>query len=194
MSGIEYERTRPQVGALLIMLNRVQVWWSSVTLIGLLFSACAPVPRAVPFNEAEFGRYPKSGTGVVTGRAYMELRDKTIRVADKTAIDLEPVTRYTTEARNRKWISGENLEPSDARLSNYIREVVSDDNGYFAFTHVPPGDYYVVFHALWRQEHTAAEADQPFTDHLQWIFTRVTIRNDSRINVSDWEEGYFEVH
>jgi hypothetical protein len=124
----------------------------------------------------------------------MVLRDKTIRVADKTAIDLEPATQYTTEAKDRKWIGGEKLQPPDSRLLSHIQEVVSDDNGNFKFTGVVPGDYYVVFHALWRERHNSADSDQPWTDHLQWIFARISVRSGSTVNISDWAQGYFEVH
>jgi len=166
----------------------------AVVLIGLLFSSCEAARRRVVFSESEFARYKRSGTGAVTGRAFMVLRDKTIRLADKTAIDLEPATQYTTETKDRKWIGGEKLQPPDSRLLSDIQEVVSDDNGNFKFTRVVPGDYYVVFHALWRERHTAAESDQPWTDHLQWIFARISVRNGSTVNISDWAQGYFEVH
>src|SRR5450759_4054539 len=104
-----------------MMLNRPQVWLVPVTLAGLFFSSCATAPRALPFNDAEFARYREPGTGVVTGRAFMTLRDRTIRVADNAPVDLEPATGYTTETRDRMWINGENLEPPDDRLSNYIQ-------------------------------------------------------------------------
>jgi methyl coenzyme M reductase gamma subunit len=166
----------------------------SMFLPGFVLSSCAEAPRLVPFNEAEFARYQGAGTGVVTGRAFMVLRDKTIRAAGKTAIDLEPVTRYTTETRDRKWMNGEKLAPPDSRLSNYIQEVVSDDNGYFMFTHVAPGEYYVVCHALWREELSSADSDQPWMDHWQWIFARASVRNGAKVNIADWAQGHFIVH
>ena len=188
------DRIRKLIGCREITVKLRALGFLAAVLIGLLFSSCAEAPRRVVFSESEFARYRGSGTGAVTGRAFMVLRDKTIRVADKTAIDLEPATQYTTETKDRKWIGGEKLQPPDSRLLSHIQEVVSDDNGNFKFTGVVPGDYYVVFHALWREEHNSAESDQPWTDHLQWIFTRISVRSGSTVNVSDWAQVYFEVH
>jgi hypothetical protein len=177
-----------------MMLNRPQVWLVPVTLAGLFFSSCATAPRALPFNDAEFARYREPGTGVVTGRAFMTLRDRTIRVADNAPVDLEPATGYTTETRDRMWINGENLEPPDDRLSNYIQGVVSDNDGYFRFSHIAPGDYYVVCHALWRERFNSGESDQPWADHWQWLFARVSVKNGARIDISHWSQGHFMVH
>jgi hypothetical protein len=95
------------------------------------------------FSEADARWAAATGTGSVTGRVFVIMRNDSERVGRNTTIDLAPATPYYAEiiavafARNRK------LTPGDPRAKRYVRTVPTKDEGEFEFHHLPAGDYFV---------------------------------------------------
>ena len=63
----------------------------------LLLGSCE-VARQAPFHEAEFAWTRGKGTGAVAGKAFIEMRDKSVNVGSRAHIVLYPVNDYTTES------------------------------------------------------------------------------------------------
>jgi hypothetical protein len=165
---------------------------SRLSLAGLL-AVCAGCAesRQTPFNEAEFSGTTGHGTGVVTGRAYVLFEDgKTL--INNDAVLLAPVTNYTTEAIQRKYVKGENLEPADPRLAKYVRAANTDEDGDFVIRDIAPGEYYVEGELNWTSSHLDTDQDGietlMYTDHSQRIFARVSVRNNQTVRILEWNQ------
>ena len=163
----------------------------------LAFAACAlsscVVTQKVPFNEADFQRSHGAGSGVVTGHAYIEMKDKSINVGSQSEVILYPVNPYTTEIITREYVHGENLAPPDSRISRYISTTSADDNGNFVFTGVAPGDYYVASRVHWVNHYWYPDNDGNLQDsadnHAQFIYSQIHVSNGQTIRVTDWNQN-----
>ena len=157
----------------------------------LALCACESA-RQVPFNEADFKWARAGGSGVVTGRAYIEMKDKSVNTGSGSHVKLLPVNDYTTEMITRKYVHGVQLAPADPRMQPYVRKVTADDNGNFRFTNVTPGDYYVATRVHWVNTYQAADSSNEIQDysdnHAQFIYARITVRNGQAVQVTDWNQ------
>jgi hypothetical protein len=164
---------------------------ATLALSALVLCACESA-RQVPFNEADFKWARAGGSGVVTGRAYIEMKDKSINTGSGSHVKLLPVNTYTTEIITRKYVHGVQLAPADPRIQAYVKKVTADNNGNFSFTGVTPGDYYVATRVHWVNSYYAADAwnqEQTYSDnHAQFIYARITVRNGQTVQVTDWNQ------
>jgi hypothetical protein len=160
-----------------------------------LFSwSCATpeVPRLVTFKEADFARTGGTGSGTVAGQAFTVLTDKSVRYGKDVWLLLLPVNAYTTESIQRKYIAGENLADGPPRYQKYLRSAQADDQGNFAFRHVPPGDYYVgttidCSYWYWNADGTKATVNRD-----QYIYATVSVQNGQTVTVTEWSQAYTE--
>ena len=147
--------------------------------------------RQVPFNESEFSGTTGRGTGAVTGRAYVLFEDGRTPISNDTVL-LAPVTNYTTEAIQRKYVKGQNLEPADPRLAKYVRTVNTDADGNFVIRDIAPGEYYVAGELNWTSSQLDTGDDGietlMYTDHTQRIFARVSVRNNQTVRILEWNQ------
>jgi hypothetical protein len=145
----------------------------------LTLTSCetGPQPRRVPFNEADFAPYARSGSGSVVGQIYISFKDGSLRPGRSIGVDLVPVNDYTREIVERKIIHGENLAPGDPRYDKYVRHTVADDLGNFEFHHLPAGDYFVGGIVEW-------DDSQSFRVHQsQWAWERVIVQPGQSVRV-----------
>jgi hypothetical protein len=128
-----------------------------------------PVPHRVPFNEAEFAPYLRSGAATVVGQAAITFKNGSVRPGRNIEIDLVPVTSYTQEIVQRKIIRREDLQGRDPRYDKYVRTAQTDDMGNFEFHRVPAGEYFLGGVVIWE------EPENIPAHHEKWAWDRITV-------------------
>src|SRR5262245_25785825 len=102
-------------------------------------------PYALAAEEAEYKALPVSGTGTLTGQAFMNQRNgHTIKAAGR-AVTLDPVTTIGTQWWNlagSKWKHRDEVPPSPG-FQKARRVVTADADGKFTFRDLPAGKYYL---------------------------------------------------
>jgi hypothetical protein len=162
-------------------------------LAGALFLSACATPRTVAFNEADFVRYGGSGSGAVTGKAFVVFKDGSVRVANQeVTVKLMPATAYTEEVDRVVFAGGNHLQPPDPRFAKYVRKVHPAGDGHFVFTHLPPGEYYVAAHLHWTYPDTEALPEGGVTNIEanadQWISDRCSVKNGEVTTVVSWAQ------
>jgi hypothetical protein len=156
----------------------------------LLLGSCASAHR-VEFKESDFANFAVTGSGTVRGKAFRIRSDSsTVVETGGTVVRLIPANAYTNEIVERKYTNREWLTRADARLAKYVREVETDDHGHFAFTQVPPGNYYVSCHVQWTEpakgDRTLVEAEARGDE---WLSNPVVVKNGEVATVTGWAQG-----
>jgi hypothetical protein len=158
-----------------------------------LVSCEVPQPRHAVFNEAVFSKTSGSGTGVVMGQAYAEMKSGLIRYTQNDTVDLVPVNAYTTEIMERRFAHGVKLSPPDPRFNRYVRVANTDSLGHFAFRGVPPGEYYVGTTVDWSDWNWGYDAEgAPYKITIQYhgpIYQRISVSNGQTVRVTNWING-----
>jgi hypothetical protein len=126
-------------------------------------------PHREPFIEAEYARYAAPGSATVRGQLAAFIEGE-FRPGDRSDMELLPVTAYTTEMVQRVLVNGEVLSRATPALKKYRRVVETDAQGFFVFTGVPAGDYYLFGCVKWN-----AQPLYPEYDTYQWALERVHI-------------------
>jgi hypothetical protein len=98
----------------------------------------------IPFPTEEYSILPKSGTGTIKGKIYLQGIYGDRAIGKKTRLYLNPVTSYSNQWYEESYLGGIKMEKADARLYNYLRFTSSDSKGNFAFYGVPRGEYYLI--------------------------------------------------
>ncbi len=170
-----------------------RVWQVSMALlVAALLSSCAS--HQVPFNEADFVRSAKAGTGDVDGRVYRtDVHDETWIQTHGSTVKLIPATAYTDEIVQRKYNNREWLARADARMQKYVRKTRTDHDGNFAFYGVPVGDYYAACHFKWNYPTSTTDSEgndvQIMADDDQWLFAHVHVQKGYTTTVVEWDQG-----
>src|SRR4029077_12319054 len=102
---------------------------------------------ATPFNEADYQPFAGNGTATITGQAFLKAANGAVKLGAGDTGSLIPVTPYTTEAMAAFQSFGS--PPLDPRLQRFIRKVIADGGGHFAFQNIPAGRYYVQCPIFW---------------------------------------------
>lgn len=105
------------------------------------------IPR-IPFPEDEYTKLPGSGTGTVSGSAFLKVGGD-IKAAAGERVILNPVTSYSKQWYTVSFLGNSHLEPPDKRIDKYIRTKKADAQGRFTFRNVPPGEYYIITVVSW---------------------------------------------
>jgi len=151
------------------------------------------LPHHVAFDEAAFTGTLRSGTGVVQGQLAANFRDGTTYYPPDTKVGLVPVNAYTSEIIQRKYINGAYLAKPDPRYAKYVRIAVTDDQGRFSFSKVPPGEYYVGSKVSYTTTWTYTD-DNGFSEtepetHIWRDYARITLQPGQKITITDWSTG-----
>ncbi|MDR3405579.1 MAG: hypothetical protein P4L99_23995 [Chthoniobacter sp.] len=154
-----------------------------------LLGSCAAAPRRVAFQEADFAGAGRTGSGTVTGNAFIVTWDGRTLPGGFNEVVLYPVNAYTTEEMKRQYEHGENLESRDARSAQYVRTGQTDGLGDFAFRHVPPGNYYVGSGGNWSNWYWNDDGTKATVDHLQRIYAQISVKDGQTVNVTHWIQG-----
>jgi len=101
----------------------------------------ARVPREIAFPEEEYARLATSGSAALSGRLSIDTAGGTVIGAGET-VSVAPITRYSAEAAAQA-LAGRAVERADPRARRYTHTTKTDSQGYFRFTGLPSGDFYV---------------------------------------------------
>ncbi|WP_175185685.1 prealbumin-like fold domain-containing protein [Achromobacter animicus] len=166
----------------------------TATLAAVLLSACTPpqqrayvppapppapeIPR-VPFSEAEHNALKKTGTGGLTGQAFLRTEGGDVKTAAGSTVYIEPATsvtkqRFEVTCKGRKALAGK----QDPRADKFIRETIADAEGKFKFNDLPPGAYYLITHVRW-----SAPTRYGLSPQGGWLMKRVDIENKKTAEV-----------
>ncbi len=124
---------------------------SWVLVAAVLFSACAmkPPTRTIvaKFDPAEMAGCDETGTGTITGQAFLRTMIGEVRYAAGEIVLLMPATAYTRELVSDTTTAPSNLDP---RLKQYGPQTQADGEGKFEFTDLPPCTYIVITQVYWQ--------------------------------------------
>ena len=138
---------------------------SLLTACGTGFQSPGPAdnsPRlavlTVKFSPKEANYIFDSGTGTITGRAYVRATDGTTRTAAGSSATLLPVTKYAEQRVNaiygRSGVATRKVkfskESDDPRYHVYTRTAAVGKGGNFTFNGLAAGDYYVTTGINWK--------------------------------------------
>jgi len=138
-----------------------------------------PLLPRIPFPQAEYAKLPMSGTGTVTGRAFLKRGGDILSAAGERVL-LNPVTSYSNQWYTLSYIGHNQLEPPDPRINKYIRATTADSQGRFTFRNVPPCDYYIITVVSWQLP--AADQEAPASQGAR-LCKRITVKNGEETKV-----------
>jgi hypothetical protein len=139
------------------MIERFLLRRALIVSVMLLIASCAgmktgttkpAIPR-IPFPESEYAELPSSGTGTVSGSAFLKIGGN-VKAAAGERVILNPVTSYSKQWYMVSYLGNTHLEPPDERINKYIRTTKADAQGRFTFKNVPPGEYYIITVISWQ--------------------------------------------
>jgi hypothetical protein len=117
-------------------------------ITALLLSACT-VQRTAVYDPREYAPYAGTGTGKITGQAFLKTVGGDVKYAAGNMITLHPVTSLTREWFEKMVVQGVPLGAGNPHSDDLRRLVQADAEGRFTFDHLPPGDYYVTTNLTW---------------------------------------------
>ncbi|WP_350025869.1 hypothetical protein [Pseudomonas fulva] len=126
-----------------------QVWITIILTAALAGCAVQPPVQRVPFPTAEYDALPKTGTGTVTGQAFLRTVGGEVKYGAGSDVYLQPVTAYTTQWYEVNVLGGRQLASPDPRANQGQLSTQADGSGNFSFTNVPPGKYYLSAAIRW---------------------------------------------
>ncbi len=158
----------------------------------LMVGGCTAT-RQQPFVEGDFTKTAGPGSGVVSGHAYAVMNNNDVLNAEQETVVLTPVTSYTTENVQRRFMRGENLRSANRRIDKYLRSTTTDGQGNFSIGGVPAGDYYVETEVNWTSSYQDVDNDGIETtmhaDHHKLIYARVSVGKGQRVRVTQWDQS-----
>lgn len=102
-----------------------------------------PVKREAKFIPEQYAPYAGQGTAKINGRLCVKDTAGETKCLANQLVVANPVTDYSTEWFERHWSKGVFLEPPLPEARKHTRTVKTDAQGYFSFTDLKPGSYYV---------------------------------------------------
>jgi hypothetical protein len=160
-----------------------------------LLCSCAE-QRTVAFEEAAFVHYGTSGSGTVTGTAFLAIAEGNVITAgdSKSEVKLMPANAYTDEIVTKHYQTNERIEPADPRFKKYVRRTHPDGAGHFAFYHVPPGVYYVSCDLAWSVPSTYTDSNGTISatsDAItHWIYKKIAVGDGQTVRVESWDNKF----
>ena len=104
---------------------------------------CPPAAkREAKLDAAQYKPYEGKGTARINGRVCVDVKGKEKCLANQLVV-INPVTDYSTEWFKRYWKENVRLEPAGEVAMKHNRMTKTDAQGYFSFTDLQPGSYYV---------------------------------------------------
>ncbi len=150
-----------------------------VSCAGMETSTAKPAIQRIPFPEDEYAKLPVSGTGTVSGSAFLKVGGD-VKVAAGEKVILNPVTSYSRQWYTVSYLGNSHLGPPDKRIDKYIRIKKADAQGRFAFKNVPPGEYYIISVVNWE---TPAGSQRPPVRQGVRLCKIITVKNHEETKV-----------
>ncbi len=178
-------------------LFRAAILFLQLGVTVIMLGGCT-VGRQTAFDPAEFSGMTRKGTGVVTGQVSVDTQNHGTIHPHFQPIFLVPVTAYTTENVQRRFINGENLQAADKRLSQYERAANTDGDGHFTFRGVPAGEYYLEGEMPWITTYMSTDdqgiSQQLYVSHFKYYFARASVKDGQTTRVTDFDQRNRERH
>ena len=92
------------------------------------------------FRDEDFAAIPVTGSGIITGQAFLKTMGGDVKFGAGNPVDLIPQTPYTLERFGNAG-ADEQMPPRPPALAKYVRTTQADGNGNFEFRDVPAGKY-----------------------------------------------------
>ncbi|RYG57587.1 MAG: carboxypeptidase regulatory-like domain-containing protein [Alphaproteobacteria bacterium] len=121
----------------------------------LLLAACSPVTLKSSFNAADASFINQTGTGAITGQAFLRRNDGMVVYAAGSEVSLVPKTPYSDErfasiyGAGKLSYFGASFKNDTADYYNYTRKTIADGEGRFTFTDLAAGSYYLTTTVTW---------------------------------------------
>jgi hypothetical protein len=135
-----------------------------------------PQPRTAIYNPAELVPYSKSGTGKITGQAFLKTVGGDVKYGAGNDVWIHPVTSLTTEWYDKIVVQGIPLVAGNPHTDDYRRKTVADAEGRFEFDNLPPGDYYISCAITW-----GVPSDLGVTPTGGIAYAKVAVRNGETV-------------
>jgi hypothetical protein len=140
-------------------MNKTKWYRHAVAILALSLSACATekiIPptwdvRAPEKEAAEYAPFLKTGSGSISGQAFLTQRGGGVVVAAGCEVSVDPVTPTSIEwwkKAGSKYVFRDLMPPS-TNFQNARKTVLADASGKFTFTNLPPGKYFVRTTLTW---------------------------------------------
>ena len=126
---------------------------AALSLIAALVGCAAPPPATFSpfaFDEADYAALPTSGTGIIRGQVFSKTVGGDIKKGAGENVVIFPATKYGTQRYQEQVLGGKLADSApDSRYSKNVFVKISDGDGKFEFTEIPPGKYYIVSRVTW---------------------------------------------
>lgn len=146
------------------MMVWVMLKITTVLLVTLSLTGCAskPFTPTKRFNPSELEWANASGSGVLSGQAFLKTVAGDVKTCAGNPVRLIPHSSYSAERiqylygnlvrgfNQSSLFSSKTIVNPDPRFYGYIRETVCDAQGEFKFGNIPDGTYYITTHVLWK--------------------------------------------
>lgn len=132
-----------------------------IALAGLILSGCASAPlapinwqssRSAEQDIADYAPFMQSGSGAITGQAFLTQQSGGVVVAAGREVILDPATHIAIEWWQKIGTNYEHLDvvPPSENFSKQRRKAIADASGKFEFRNLPAGKYFVRTVLTWQ--------------------------------------------
>jgi hypothetical protein len=136
---------------------------AAFTMVLATGASSAPVQLSSTFSIDEVRWVRGSGDSTVSGKAFLKLRDGSVKNCAGFNIELLPVAAYSSERIFKTYGSNEagqvllednppKFTPDVKEYHEYLLKSSCDAGGEFRFEQVPAGNYYVMAFIIWDVE------------------------------------------
>ena len=165
---------------------------ASIMTLALLAGCVVPTPTVVPqqqaFNAADLVWSKETGTGVVSGNAFLRTVGGDVKSCAGFPVSLAPHSPYSQERATILYGSDAGgYQPLNSLVrvpkvhpdfSSFYRRTTCDINGEFEFTNVPSGVWYLVAIVTWKTVSTGFGGAVTYHNQGGRIMRRVEVDDD----------------
>lgn len=139
-------------------MNKYLIMTLTILLSGCTNNVMQPtVIERIDFPTHEYEALEKDGTGKVSGQVFLKTKGGDVKYGAGSKVWLHPKTSYSDQwysihQQNNFKVYGyglKTLSKPDSRIAPFVRETQADGYGYFSFSEVPAGTFYLSSGVTW---------------------------------------------